>query len=427
MSAHADNGTHVTQARDGRCEVAIAGGGLVGMSLAIALGRGGVPVTLVEASKASPGSASGYDSRPIALSQGSRRILHTLGVWEALSATVTPIIRIHVSDRGHFGFARLRAEDYSVDALGYVIAAADLGQALEAALGCCEGVRVLRPATVDGVTWDDSPEAQLCIAAAGDKPLEDLPSRVKAKLAVLCDGGHSPLREQLGIPVNERDYGQFAVTARVEARSHHDGVAYERFTAAGPLALLPMHGNHCGLVWSVDADSSKHLLALDDDGFLAALTEQFGTRLGGFVSAGPRSAFPLRLVTATEVVGRRLAIIGNAANSLHPVAGQGLNLGLRDVAALAEIISGSLREGGDPGDASLLAHYAQCRRHDQKRVSLATDALVRLFSNRLAPLVLARGLGLLAFDLFPPIKRHFGNHAMGLGGHHSRLARGLSL
>ncbi|MCK5363697.1 MAG: FAD-dependent monooxygenase, partial [Gammaproteobacteria bacterium] len=271
------------------------------------------------------------------------------------------------------------------------------------------------------------PEAQLCIAATDDKPAEDLPSRVRAKLMVLCDGGHSPLREQLGIPVNERDYGQFAVTARVEARSHHDGVAYERFTAAGPLALLPMHGNHCGLIWSMDADSSKHLLALDDDGFLAALTEQFGTRLGGFVSAGPRNAFPLRLVTATEVVGRRFAIIGNAANSLHPVAGQGLNLGLRDVAALAEIISGSLREGGDPGDASLLEHYAQCRRHDQKRVSLATDALVRLFSNRLTPLVLARGLGLLAFDLFPPIKRYFGNHAMGLGGHHSRLARGLSL
>ena len=427
MSVHADHGTHVAQAREGSCEIAIAGGGLVGMSLAVALGRAGIPVILVEAGKAAGHSDSGYDARPIALSQGSRRILDALGVWDDLSATVTPIGRIHVSDRGHFGFARLRAEDCGVDALGYVVAAADLGRALEAALDSVERVRVLRPARVDAMQCDDMSRAQLVIAAVGDIPIPALPAHVDANLVVLCDGGHSPLREALGIPVHARDYGQLAVTARVAARSNHDGVAYERFTAAGPLALLPMHGNYCGLVWSMDADGAKQLLSLDDAGFLSALTEQFGTRLGSFVSAGPRGAFPLQLVTASEVVGRRLAIIGNAANYLHPVAGQGLNLGLRDAAALAEIISGCLREGGDPGDASLLTRYAECRRQDQKRVSRATDALVRLFSNRVAPLVIARGLGLLAFDLFPPIKRRFGNHAMGLSGHQSRLARGLSL
>jgi len=425
VSVHADNGAHVTGNRDGGCEIAIAGGGLVGMSLAVALGAIASSVTLVESKE--PGEDdSGYDARPIALSQSSRRILDSLGVWAHLSDAVTPIHRIHVSDRGHFGFARLGADDCGVDALGYVVAAADLGRALEATLVAMGKVRVLRPARVDALHWDDDFRGQLHIGAAGDNPYPGLPSRLAAQLTVLCDGGHSPLREGLAIAVKSRDYGQVAVSAVVAARSHHDGVAYERFTAAGPLALLPMHGNCCGLVWSMQADSAAQLMSLDEAGFLAALTEQFGTRLGGFESAGPRGAFPLHLASAEEVVGRRLAIVGNAANHLHPVAGQGLNLGLRDVAALAELIGACLRDGGDPGDAALLARYAADRRQDQKRVRVATDGLVRLFSNRFAPLVLARNLGLLGFDLLPPIKRRFGDHAMGLGGRQSRLTRGLS-
>jgi len=427
VSVHVDHGASVTQLREGCYEIAIAGGGLVGMSLAVALGRAGISVALIEARGAQRQGDPGYDSRPIALSQSSRRILDTLGVWDSLAAIVTPITRIHVSDRGHFGFARLHAEDCSVDALGYVVAAAELGRSLEAALGSTDRVHVMRPAVVDDVDCNHSPGARLCIAAAGDPPAHGFPPRIEAKLMVLCDGGRSALRERLGISVSERDYGQWGITARVQARCAHGGVAYERFTAAGPMALLPMHGNDCGLVWSMDAASSEGLMALDDDDFVCALTEQFGMRLGGFVATGPRSAFPLHLITATEVVGKRLAIIGNAANHLHPVAGQGLNLGLRDAAALAEIVSAALRVGRDAGDPSVLASYAEWRRRDQKLVSRATDALVRLFSNRFAPLVAARDLGLLAFDLFPPAKRRFGNVAMGLAGRQSRLARGLSL
>jgi 2-octaprenyl-6-methoxyphenol hydroxylase len=397
------------------------------MSLAVALGRARIPVALIEASEAQRRGDSGYDSRPIALSQSSRRILDALGVWDSLAAIVTPITRIHISDRGHFGFARLHAEDCGVDALGYVVAAAELGRSLEAVLQSTDRVRVLRPAVVGDVQCDHPSAARLSIAAAGGPPAQGLPSRVEAKLMVLCDGGRSALRQRLGIRVSERDYGQWGITARIEARCAHGGVAYERFTAAGPLALLPMQGNHCGLVWSMDAALAERLMALDDDGFVGALTEQFGMRLGGFVATGPRSAFPLHLITATEVVGKRLAIIGNAANHLHPVAGQGLNLGLRDAAALAEIVSAALREGRDAGDPSALAGYAEWRRRDQKLVARATDAVVRLFSNRFAPLVAARGLGLLAFDLCPPAKRRFGNVAMGLAGRQSRLVRGLSL
>lgn len=427
MSVHADHGCPVRQPREGCYELAIAGGGLVGMSLAVALGRAGIPVALIEASAAQRQGDPGYDSRPIALSQSSRRILVTLGVWDSLAASVTAINRIHVSDRGHFGFARLCAEDCNVDALGYVVAAAELGRSLEAVLRSTDRVRVLRPAIVDDVQCDHSSAAQLSIAAAGDPPARGLPSCVEAKLMVLCDGGRSALRERLGISVSERDYGQWGITARVEARCAHGGVAYERFTAAGPMALLPMQGNHCGLVWSMDGASAERLMALDDDGFVGALGEQFGKRLGGFVATGPRSAFPLHSITATEVVGKRFAIIGNAANHLHPVAGQGLNLGLRDAAALAEIVAGACQVGRDPGDPSVLAGYAAWRRRDQKLVSRVTDALVRLFSNRFAPLVAARGLGLLAFDLCPPAKRRFGNRAMGLAGRQSRLIRGLSL
>jgi 2-octaprenyl-6-methoxyphenol hydroxylase len=431
VSVSADQGEPAGQPREECYELAIAGGGLVGMSLAVALGRAGISVALIEAGEAQPEGQSeghtGYDSRPIALSQSSRRILLTLGVWDSLAASVTPIKRIHVSDRGHFGFARLAAEDCDVDALGYVVAAAELGRSLEAVLRSTDGVRCLRPAIVDDVQCDGSPTARLSIAAAGDPPARGLPSRMEATLMVLCDGGRSALRQRLGIGVRERDYGQWGITARVEARCAHGGVAYERFTAAGPMALLPMQGKHCGLVWSMDAGSAERLMALDDEGFLGALREQFGTRLGGFVAAGPRSTFPLHRITATRVVGERFAIIGNAANHLHPVAGQGLNLGLRDAAALAEIVAGASREGRDLGDPSVLADYARWRRRDQKLVSRATDALVRLFSNRFPPLVAARDLGLLAFDLCPPAKRRFGNHAMGLAGRQSRLARGLSL
>jgi 2-octaprenyl-6-methoxyphenol hydroxylase len=426
VSAYADRGASHTSA-EGGCQVAIAGGGLVGTSLALALAHARIPVALVEASEAQPRNDVGYGSRPIALSQGSRRILDALGVWNLISETVTPITRIHVSDRGHFGFARLCAEDLSVDALGYVIGATELSQAIDSALELADAVRVLRPAVVDGVERDHLSFVRLLVAASSDTPGHESQSRVEAPLMVLCDGGRSRLRERLGIPVDEHTYGQWAVTARVEARCAHRGVAYERFTADGPLALLPMRDNHCGLVWSVDAGAGERLSSLADDAFLRALTEQFGMRLGGFVSTGPRSAFPLSLITASQVVGDRLAVIGNAANHLHPVAGQGLNLGLRDAAALAEIVSASIREGGDPGDASVLARYAEWRRRDQQLVSRATDALVRLFSNRFAPLVVARGLGLLAFDLFPPAKRHFGKYAMGLAGRQSRLTRGLPL
>lgn len=425
MNVHADRSSHPAPSSEGPYRVAVAGGGLVGTALGLALGRAGIPVAIIEADDGTEREPSAFAARPIALSQGSRRILDALGVWDAMVPAVTPITRIHVSDRGRFGFARLSAADHGVDALGYVLPAAVLARALSAAVESVDAVRLLRPAVVGNVIRDHHDEVRLVIgtaAGAADAP----PRGISASLVVLCDGGRSPLRDRLGIRVRERDYDQWGITARVRARCPHQGVAYERFTPSGPLALLPMDGDHCGLVWSVDAHTAERLARLGDGDFLAALGRQFGTRLGGFLSTGPRGAFPLRRIVADAVVGERLAIIGNAAHSLHPVAGQGLNLGLRDAAALAEVIGESLREGGDPGDAAVLERYAGWRRRDQRIVSEATDALVRVFSNRFTPLAVLRDLGLLALDVFPPAKRRFGEHAMGLAGRQSRLTRGLA-
>jgi len=427
MNVRVDEGASPMQVPAECLPVAIAGGGLIGMGLALALGRAGVEVALIEASPLSRTNDTGYGARPIALSQGSRRILAALGVWNEVAKSATPITRIHVSDRGHFGFARLSAQDLGVDALGYVVSAADLEQAMHSGLAGLGAVHLLCPATVEDVHAGQARAARVRINAADGGRRSCGAQDIEALLVVICDGGRSPLRERLAVPLIERDYGQWAVTARVEARHAHEGVAYERFTAEGPLALLPMQGHHSGLVWSVSADSAERLVSVDDEAFLNALSDRFGGRLGGFVGTGARSAFPLSLITAKRIVDERLAIVGNAANHLHPVAGQGLNLGLRDAEALAELIAAQMRDGGDPGAAALLARYAEGRRRDQRRVRRATDALVRLFSNASGPLVAARNIGLVAFDLLPSIKYRFARHAMGLAGRQGRLTRGLGL
>jgi 2-octaprenyl-6-methoxyphenol hydroxylase len=420
MSAPADE--HPSFADSGGSRVAIAGGGPVGASLAVALARAGVPVTVIEARDLAGGSHGDRDVRPIAISQGSRRILGSLGLWSSLARFATPIVQIHVSDRGRFGFARLRAGDFPVDALGYVVDAAALGRVLHEALVAQPGVKVMSPATIHGVVVVQD-AAHLLVGAADTVA----PEPRATELLVVSDGGHSNLRTLLGIDARVRDYGQSAITAVVKPRRAHAGIAYERFTTSGPLALLPMGEDSCGLVWSMPTARAETLATLGDDDFLHALGAEFGTRLGGFVQCGPRTTFPLSLITSERVVGERVAIIGNAANHLHPVAGQGLNLGLRDVAALAEIVAGSVRDGGDPGSHAGLARYAAWRRRDQRLITGATDTLVRLFSTPFAPLAAARDGALLALDLCPPVKRRFGLHAMGLAGRQGRLTRGLPL
>lgn len=401
-------------------DVLIVGGGLVGASLALALGRAGLDVAIVEAHPLRINEQPNYDERSIALAQGSQRIFAGMGLWDALSEAVCPIHTIHVSDRGHFGFTRLKREQEGVEALGYVASARLLGNALIRELDRTDKVRLLAPAQLESFRVEDE---KVCATLKQEGALLECSTR----LLVAADGAQSQVREQLGIDTHQWDYGQTAVIANVTPSQPHNHVAYERFTDTGPMALLPLNNNHCSLVWTLRADQVDEVMALDDAHFLARLQARFGYRLGRFVKVGARHAYPLQLLRAKQSTSKRLALIGNAVHTLHPIAGQGFNLGLRDVAALAEVVMDAQRSGIDIGTAEVLQRYADWRQLDQRRVVAFTDGMVRLFGQTLPPLVGLRNAGMLALDLCPPAKRWFGRLTMGRSGRLPRLARGLEL
>jgi len=401
-------------------DVLIVGGGLVGASLAVALGKAGMRVSVVEAHAFRIDQQPNYDERSIALAQGSQRIFAGLGLWDPLADAVCPIHTIHVSDRGRFGFTRLRREEEGVPALGYVASARVLGNTLIRALEALPAVQLLAPARLhDFRVTDDGVEAGL------DVDGQTLIHR--ARLLVAADGAHSSVRERLGIATRQWEYGQTAVIANVTPQREHQNVAYERFTDSGPMALLPMLGNHCALVWTVRSQQAQEIMELGDAEFLARLQQRFGNRLGRFLKVGERHAYRLQLLRARESIRPRLALIGNAVHTLHPVAGQGFNLGLRDVAALAEVVIDAQRAGTDIGCSTVLEQYADWRQADQRRVVAFTDSMVRIFSQPLPPVAWLRDAGMLALDLCPPAKRWFGRMTMGRSGRLPRLARGLEL
>ena len=402
-------------------DVLIIGGGMVGASLACALAGQDLRIGLVEAAPFNVSEHPGYDDRSIALAQGSRRIFQTLGLWDALALTATPIRQIHISERGGIGFAHLDSRDQGVDALGYVAEARLIGAALLAQLPMLSGVELLCPARLERIAL--APEAVCATVHLG----EDRTVELHAKLLVAADGANSPVREQLGIAAVRWEYGQHAVIANITPTLPHENVAYERFTDAGPIALLPMSEQRCAVVCTVNDPDVSAVMALDDAGFLRLVQERFGDRLGPLLRAGRRQAYPLFLLKAREHARARVAVIGNAAHTLHPIAGQGFNLGIRDVAALAEVITEARRSGEDMGDLRVLNRYADWRRWDQRQTLAFTDALTRLFANPLWPVRAARNLGLLAFDLCPPLKRQFARQSMGLDGRLPKLARGLAL
>lgn len=413
-------------------DILIVGGGMVGASLAHALRAVPLRIGIIEAYPLHDDKQPSYDSRAIALSYGSKRIFDTLGVWQAMVAeTVTPITRIHVSDKGHFGAVRMDAEEEGVEALGYVAEAAVIGRALASDLAALPNVELLCPAILTDVQIDDE-QARVTVEQGG--VLRDL----TAKLVVAADGGRSTVRQLLGGKSFRLGYGQTAVIANVITEREHGGIAYERFTESGPLALLPnnapswMAGEAPGeqrwsLVWTVRNDKVEEHLQLSDALFIARLQKRLGRRAGRILSVTPRHAYPLGLEYVRDHVRPRLAFIGNAAHLIHPVAGQGFNLGLRDVAVLAEVLAQAVAEGRDPGLLATLQDYAQWRRPDYLRVMGMTDGLARLFSNDFKPLVVARNLGMVAMDLLPPARRLLTHQAMGMTGRQSRLARGVSL
>lgn len=401
-------------------EVIVVGGGIVGRTLGLALAGAGVSCLIIEAV---PGAAGAPAARPIALAYGSRKILAGLDLWAGIDGHATPIRAIHISDRGHFGFARLRARDYGVEALGYVSDAQSIGNALSLAHATSCGPRILEPYTLRRADFSEDVVHLQCASNRDGEP--DM--RLKTRLLVASDGGQSSSRTLAGISAREVDWQQSAISTTLKTRLDHENVAYERFTASGPIALLPMGRQTCGLVWTLPHAEADRVMLLDDAKFLASIQQSFGSRLGAFLETGPRTRHRLFSVRSRQVIKSRFALAGNAANHLHPVAGQGLNLGLRDASALAEVVVNSIREGADPGSMQTLRRYADWRRSDHFMTAEFTAGVVRLFSNEFLPLAAARDLGLVGLDSFGVLKANLARHAMGLSGRGSRLARGLPL
>jgi 2-octaprenyl-6-methoxyphenol hydroxylase len=331
-------------------DILIVGGGMVGASLVRALDGQGLRIAVVEAVQFETRTEPGYDDRAIALASGTQRIFSGMQLWDRLEREATAIHQIHVSDRGNFGFTRMDREEEGLPALGYVVPARVIGRVLGDALRASEAVDFYCPARLSNLSIEtDSVTAEIL--------QDDVTQLLTARLVVAADGTGSVVRERLGIPVSESDYGQTAVITNITPQLPHNHVAYERFTDTGPLAFLPMSEQRCAVVWTVATAAAEAVMALPDSEFLARLQERFGYRLGRLERVGKRQAYPLRLIKAKEAVRHRLALVGNAAHTLHPIAGQGFNLGVRDVAVLAEVLVDAVRAGQDPGVLAVLQRY----------------------------------------------------------------------
>lgn len=403
-------------------DVAVAGGGLVGASLALALAQLDLHVALIEASPFGTVGQPSFDDRSTALSNGSRRIFEGLDVWALIERDATPIRRIHVSDQGRFGFARIDAAEQGLEALGYVVTNRVMGAALWRRLQQEQTIQLIAPARVTGMELRGARQCIKCDADGVERVID-------AKLAVAADGARSAVREAAGVGASVWDYDQTALVSNVFAQRFHNHVAYERFTPSGPLALLPMSEGRMGLVWTFAPHVAREVAALSDAAFLARLQQEFGYRLGRFSRIGARQLYPLALTRSDEHVARRLAVVGAAAQSLHPIAGQGFNLGLRDAASLAEVLADGCACGKefDPGDGLLLERYREWRAADRRNIVRFTDGMVRLFTQPFGPAKLARNLGMLAFDLLPAAKDALSQLSLGAAGRAPRLARGAPL
>ena len=403
--------------RKNQYDIVIAGGGMVGSSLAIALAPLGLKVAIVEAIPRSAVSQPSFDDRSTALSRSSQRMFEALGLWDKVIAAATPITHIHVSDRGRFGFAHIDAAEQGVAALGYVVINRVLGAVLQDSLDHIEGIDIFCPART--VAAKLSPEHAIVHVEQDGESV-----KLTGNLLVAADGANSVVRSMIGITANQVAYDQRAIIGNLLPEIPLRNRAFERFTEQGPLAILPIADGRAGFVWNVAERDAERVLGLDDAGFLAELQRTFGNRLGTFSRVGERSSYSLSLSKALRLTAQRAVLVGNAAHGLHPAAAQGFNLGLRDVAALCDCIADM---PDDCGDVELLDRYSKWRRSDQQKLVHFTDGLVRLFGNSHGPMRALRNLGMLGFDLVPGVRKTFAKHTMGLAGRLPRLSRGVPL
>lgn len=398
-------------------DVLIVGGGLVGASLAIALDRSGLDVALLEAAPAGALPAV-FDQRNLSLAEASVHALQAMGVMSCLRAPTGAIRRIHISRSGDFGRVRLEAAEHGRDSFGQVVVARDFGDALEATLAALPCLRRYRPARFLGFDVDADDRRIARVATdAGE-------SRIAARLVVAADGTASAVRDALGIATQRHDYDQTLFVARVRGERAPDGTAWERLTDHGPTAVLPRGDGHYGVIHGVARGDADAVAALGDAAFLARLQQAFGWRAGRFLDVGPRSAYPMQRVLAERTVAPRAVLVGNAAQTLHPIGAQGFNLGLRDALVLVECIEAAQARGEDIGGTRTLAAWAARRREDRERTLAFSDGLARATANPSALAAMVRGLGLFALDHDAALRARVVGGAMGYRGDVPRLCRG---
>lgn len=394
---------------------------MVGTSLALALQPLDLRIAVIEAVARGAEQQPSFDDRSTALSRSTQRMFEAIGLWPDIVAAATPIRNIHVSDKGRFGFAHIDAEEQRVEALGYVVINRVLGQVLQQAMAEADNVDFMCPARITAVwTGEESATATL-VEASGSRD-------VTGRLLVAADGANSAVRDMIGISARRVDYEQWAVIGNLLPEQAPANRAFERFTEDGPIAMLPVADNRAAFVWIQAPDGAREMLELGDTAFVERLQTAFGNRLGRFSRVGKRAAYPLALTKANSLIARRSVVVGNAAHGLHPVAAQGFNLGLRDVAALCDCIADAKSSGSlDPGSPSVLEFYAEWRKADQSKVLRFTDGLVNLFADSRPPVRALRNAAMIGFDLVPGVRRLFAKHTMGLAGRLPRLSRGVPL
>jgi 2-octaprenyl-6-methoxyphenol hydroxylase len=414
-------------------ELLVAGGGLNGLLLGIACADAGLRVAVVDRQDPATMLGEAFDGRASAIAYGSRLVLDGAGVWPRLAEDAEPIREIRVADDEsplflHYDHREIAPSGGDPTPLGYIVENRVLRRALFERVRELPNLTLLAPQTVEAVARDDA----AAVATLGNG------RRLRARLVAAADGRESPLRKAAGIRAVEWRYQQTGIVTTVAHERPHTGIAIEHFLPAGPFAILPMtdepprgaslpRRGRSSLVWTENAALAPHLMQLPDAAFAEEVEARFGDFLGAVEPIGPRWAYPLSLMQAERHTARRLALLGEAAHAIHPIAGQGLNVGIRDVAALAEAVIDARRLGLDIGDGSVLERYQRWRRLDAVLLAGVTDGLNRLFSNTIAPVKLARDLGLAAVNRMPPLKRLLMRHAMGTLGDRPRLARGERL
>lgn len=398
-------------------DVVIIGAGMVGASLACALAPSGLRIAIIEAVTLKNDHQPSYDDRGLTLSLSSKRILEYIGVWQNVLPAVNPIKRIHVSEQGRFGFTHLDAAQIDKDELGFVVIARFLGQALHKQMSVYENITLICPAELKHFKQNEA-GMTVEISRSGRSEL------ITTGLLVGADGGRSLVRRLAAINTKEHDFRQTAIVANVTTQKPNLATAFERFTHHGPVALLPIDKNRSVLVFTVDTESAKRYMVMTDEQFIEAAEIEFGRRLGKFEHIGKRRSYPIMFIEAVEQYQEQLVLLGNAAHSIHPNSAQGFNLGLRDVAGLAECIFAAIDKGINLDDIKILENYIKLRSPDQQRVMRYTNRLANSFCNNNLLLIPVRNLAMFMLDTIPAVKESFIHQGMGIAGLQPQVVRG---